>query len=36
VPGGSVPEIDDGPGSLDPDCITEAAGDPAAIQKCLK
>ncbi|MDQ3729999.1 MAG: hypothetical protein M3355_10465 [Actinomycetota bacterium] len=37
LPGGDS-ELPAGPGggTLDPDCITEAAGDPAAIQKCLE
>ncbi len=44
IPGaGTIPEIPGSggggaslPGSPDPDCIAEAAGDPAAIQKCLE
>lgn len=38
IPGGAaLPEIDGGGGAnLDPDCIAEAAGDPAEIQKCLE
>ena len=46
IPGGSaIPEVPDsgsggsgggGVGNVDPDCISEAAGDPDAIQECLE
>jgi hypothetical protein len=37
--GGEIPEIDSGGGgvgNVDPDCISDAAGDPDAIQECLE
>lgn len=37
IPGGAQdPQIDPAPQELDPECITEAQGDPAAIEKCLE
>ncbi len=37
VPGGSaVPGIEGVPDGVDPDCISDAAGDPDAIQECLE
>ncbi|MDX6585958.1 MAG: hypothetical protein QOI31_431 [Solirubrobacterales bacterium] len=34
--GGEIPEIDGGGSSVDPDCISDAAGNPDEIQKCLE
>ena len=36
--GGEIPEIDgaSGGGSIDPECVADAAGDPDAIQECLE
>ena len=38
IPGGGaeVPGIEGVPDGVDPDCISDAAGDPDAIQECLE